>query len=581
MRWRGKGRAAKPEQETRQPQRQGQGQRPAQADAQRQAPEPAPPNGRTPDEALRAQLTAAGAQAEQFGRAGHPAQAANCYRALVADAATRLPEDDRSLLLLRHQLAHWVGESGEADAAVELFAALLADREAHQGAHHADTELARHQLAHWYGRSGRHDEAVRRYTAMYEEAEQAGRTETALDLLCNVGHWQQEGGDTASALRTFTRMLESAESKLGPGHGSTAIARQHYAALAGDLPFGHDRGHDSLRDLRAAAGEVERSGDLPRAARMYGRIAEKSEYLYGVGSSQALDAWVAQAQATVSSGALGEAAEVFQRVLDCMELRGSGPGTPEFDALSDQRDGLARAGRRVAVRLTRDAATALAGQVRAAPGTAFGILLSVPGSRSATRVQVLRDRDGGLGPDGVGPDQWSALVSEFTRHGQQPRAFYTAARLGRRPAPGDARLAALLELPGLYVSAADDGTVHAEGYAFDGAEPVAAHVIVEADEPAEGGAEPGRGPVARRPGGTGTRAAHGAEPAAAAGTGARMPFNSRAVAIGTWREVRRALPARAGDDPAAFGPYQVMELVGEGGFGRIYLCQDGDGILVA
>ncbi|MFI1093283.1 protein kinase [Streptomyces sp. NPDC020917] len=580
VRWRGKGRAAKPEREPRQPQRQGQGQRPAQAPRQGQVREPARRNGRTADEALREQLTAAAAQAEHLGRAGHPAQAANRYRALVEDAATRLPEDDRSLLLMRHQLAHWVGESGEADAAVELFAALLADREAHQGAHHADTELARHQLAHWYGRAGRHDEAVRRYTAMHAEAEQAGRTETALDLLCNVGHWQQEGGDTASALRTFTRMLQSAESALGSAHGTAAIARQQYAALAGDLPFGHDRGHDSLRDLRAAAGEVERSGDLPRAARMYGRIAEKSEYLYGVGSSQALDAWVAQAQATVSSGALGEAAEVFQRVLDCMELRGNGPGTPEFEALSDQRDGLARSGRRVALRLTRDAAAALAAQVRTAPGIAFGILLSAPGSRSTTRVQVLRDRDGGIGPDGLGPDQWAALVGEFTRRGQQPLAFYTA-RPGRRPAPGDARLAALLGLPGLYASAGEDGTVHAEGYAFDGAEPVAAHVVVESGEPAEGGTGAGRGPAARRAGGAGSRTDRGAGRAAAAGAGAPMPFNSGAVAIGTWREVRRALPARAADDPAAFGPYQVMELVGEGGFGRIHLCQDGDGILVA
>jgi eukaryotic-like serine/threonine-protein kinase len=233
-----------------------------------------------------ARLRAAAVQAEQAGRAGQPGQAARGYGALVAEAVAVLPHRDPIVLLLRHQLAHWVGESGEPEAAVEMFTALLADREAHQGPHHADTELARHQLAHWHGRAGRAAEAAHRYAAMYERAERAGRTETALDLLCNVGHWQQEGGDTASALRTFTRMLDAAEQRLGPGHQTAAIARQRYAVLAGDLPFGHDRGHDSLRDLRTAAREVERAGDLLRAARMHGRIAEQAEYLYGVGSSQ-------------------------------------------------------------------------------------------------------------------------------------------------------------------------------------------------------------------------------------------------------------------------------------------------------
>ncbi|WP_225850225.1 protein kinase [Streptomyces sp. HPF1205] len=497
--------------------------------------------------------------AEQLGRAGHPDRAADCYRTLIDEAGAVLPPGDPTVLALRHQLAHWTGESGEPRAAVEMFAALLADREEHQGPRHADTELARHQLAHWHGRAGNTAEAVRRYQEMHAAAERAGRTETALDLLCNVGHWQQEGGDTASALRTFTAMLDTAERELGPAHQCAAIARQRYAVLAGDLPFGHDRGHDSLQDLRAAAQEVERVGDMRRAARMHGRIAERSEHLYGMASSQALNAWVARAQATVAADDPGEAAEAFRRVLDCMELRGDGPGTPEYDTLNGQREVLARAGRRPRVRLAPAAASALAAEAEAAPGTAFGVLLRTPGARVADRLWVLRDRAGGTGPAAVDAPLWSALREELSGRGQEPVAFY-AARPGRRPAPDDARLGDLTALPVVFVSAGDDGTVEAEGHLLGGGEPAAVRVVVEAED---------------------ERAAEPAAPARDAEPGARMPFNAGAVAIGTWREVRRALPSRAAGEPEAFGPYRVLELVGEGGFGRIHLCQDDDGILVA
>jgi eukaryotic-like serine/threonine-protein kinase len=253
-----------------------------------------------------------------------------------------------------------------------------------------------------------------------------------------------------------------------------------------------------------------------------------------------------------------------------MELRGEGPGTAEFAALSAQRDALARAGRRAVLRLGREAAATLAGEVRAAPRTAFGVLLSPPGDRSATHVQALRDRDGGTGPDGLGPQQWPALVREFARRGLEPLAFYVARR-GRRPAPADTRLAERLGLPGVYASAEDDGTVHLEGYAFGAGEPAAARVVVD----------PGEQPSAPAAGERKSPARHESGSGGSVDAGRRMPFNARAVAIGTWRDVHRALPARAADDPAAFGPYEVLELVGEGGFGRIHLCQDADGILVA
>ncbi|MBM9508728.1 protein kinase [Streptomyces sp. KK5PA1] len=491
--------------------------------------------------------------AEAAGRAGRPAEAVSLYRAMVDAARAVRPPDDPLLLSLRHQLAHWTGESGQPGEAVEMFARLLADREAQQGPRHQDTVLARHQLAHWYGRSGRTEEAARRYAEMHAEAAREGRMETAMDLLCNAAYWQQEGGDTASALRTYTRMLEITERELGPTHQSAAVARQRYAALAGDLPFGHDRGHDSLRDLIVVAHQIGLSGDPRRAGRMYGRVAEMSEYLYGVASSQALDAWTAQAAAAVTAGDAAEASEAYGRVLDCMALRGEGPGTSDYDNLVAQRDKLTRAAAKKIVRLAEPAAELLAGQVTAAPGTAFGLLLRPAGALAATRVRALRDRVGGFGPDALGPEQWAALREDLAEQGLEAVALY-AARAGRRPAPGEADLAERLALPYVHASDQGDGTVALEGTAFEGGEPRPVQVVVDPEE------QPRPEPVVPR---------------------GRMPFNPNAEALDGWVEVKRAQPARAADGPAAFGPYTVLELVGEGGFGRVYLCQDADGIMVA
>jgi serine/threonine protein kinase len=68
--------------------------------------------------------------------------------------------------------------------------------------------------------------------------------------------------------------------------------------------------------------------------------------------------------------------------------------------------------------------------------------------------------------------------------------------------------------------------------------------------------------------------------AGTAGEG-RIAVHPQAVALGGWREMERARPAAGVDRPPAFGTYEVLECVGEGGFGRVYLCQDADGLVVA
>ncbi|MFF4909946.1 tetratricopeptide repeat protein [Streptomyces sp. NPDC001260] len=264
------------------------------------------------------------------------------YEAAVAEAVRQFGPEAAETLAMRHQLAHWTGESGRSEDAVELFARLLADRERLQGPHHADSELARHQLAHWYGRAGHFQEAVNRYEIMRRVAVQQGRPETALSLMCEVGYWQRQAGDTAAALRTFAEMLRSAQRELGLEHKLTGIARQRYAELAGDLPFGNEGGHDGLQNLISAAAEVEASGDFRRAARLYGQIAAQCERLYGHASSQTLSALVGQAKAAVNAGDHAEAAEHFDAVLACMASQGRGPGTREYDILRGQREELAR-----------------------------------------------------------------------------------------------------------------------------------------------------------------------------------------------------------------------------------------------
>ncbi|MGW5371059.1 protein kinase domain-containing protein [Streptomyces sp. NPDC004009] len=547
--------------------------------------------------------------AELAGRQGRAGDAAERYTALVAAGERLLGPQDTDTLALRHQLAHWTGEAGQPETAVRLFAALMADRERIQGPHHPDTELARHQLAHWHGRAGRPEEAVRRYESMRRSAERAGRTETALTLLCEVGYWQQKSGDNAAALRSFSEMLQTAQQELGPGHQLVTVARQRYAEVAGRLPFGSEGGDDGLRDLLATAAAVEAAGDSPRACRMYAEAATRSEQLYGAGSAQALSAYVAQARAAARAEDHTTAADCFGKVLACMEGQGRGPGTPEYDALRAHRDQLVRTTRRTVVRVAQGVAELLGDQTQAAPDAACVILARENGAPYANCLAVVNDV-----PDDVSwregtPEQWAEVLADLAGQDWEATALCFA-RADPRPAPEEAALCERFGLPGVVMSRLDEERVQMQAYVFrDGEAQAAAFVVVDegegtredgrnpagtADERAGGRDEPESAVQTDEPEPAGVAEESEPEPAGVAEEsrlpgaatapippGDRIALHPQAEAIGSWRRPERARPADGLERPGAFGPYEVLERVGEGGFGRVYLCQDPDGLMVA
>ncbi|WP_051813043.1 protein kinase domain-containing protein [Streptomyces sp. NRRL S-340] len=540
--------------------------------------ETASDSGASDREAFVAALRQGSREAETTGRLGGAAAAADRYETLVAQAERVLGDRDTDTLALRHQLAHWTGESGRPEAAVRLFARLSADRERVQGPRHRDTELARHQLAHWHGRAGRPEEAVRRYESMRRSAERENRTETALTLLCEVGYWHQKSGDNAAALRAFSQMLRTAQQELGPRHQLVGIARQRYAEVAGELPFGNEGGHEGLRDLLATAAAVEAAGDLARAGRMYGETAARYERLDGPDSPHTLSARVAQAKAMVGAGDYEAAVHCFGKVLACMELRGQGPGTPEYDVLSGQREELARMARRTVLRIARGTASLLGEAVRAGTGAACVVLARRSGSSHATRLVAVDDDAGDPARHAWPAERWAAVLQDLTRQGYDATALCFP-RGDARPGPDRSALCERLGLPGVFVSSRGDGTVQAEAYVFHAGEPVAAHVVVVEDEQPAAGVEDEQ-PTAEvkdeRPPERDTRTRTATGPA-----DDRVAVHPGAVALGGWRKTERARPAAGADRPPAFGVYEVLEAVGEGGFGRVYLCQDPDGLMVA
>ncbi|WP_175420905.1 protein kinase domain-containing protein [Streptomyces griseus] len=504
--------------------------------------------------------------AELIGRQGNAELAAERYGELVAEAERVLGRRDTDTLALRHQLAHWTGESGRGEAAVQLFTDLLADRERLQGPCHPDTELARHQLAHWHGRSGRPQEAVRRYEAMRRFAERENRRETALTLLCEVGYWQQKSGDNAAALRVFSQMLQTAQRELGPGHRLVGIARQRYAEVAGVLPFGNEGGREGLRDFFATAAAVEAAGDFPRAVRMYGETAARFEELDGPAGSETLSAHVAQAKAAVRAEDYATAVGCFDRVLACMELQGQLPGSSMYDTVRGQRDELARAAGRTVLRIAERTATLLGEAVQAAPDAACAVLAREAGATDTTRLTVVDD--GADDPAGHAwtAGQWGDVLRDLAGQGYEATALCFA-RADRRPAPEEASVCAELGLPGVYVSRLSDEHVEVEVFVFGEGGPEKARFVVVKDDQDQ----------------RLTTSDLDARPTTSAGTAGvgRIAVHPQAVALGGWREMERARPAAGTDRPRAFGTYEVLECVGEGGFGRVYLCQDADGLMVA
>ncbi|MEV4514252.1 FxSxx-COOH system tetratricopeptide repeat protein [Dactylosporangium sp. NPDC049525] len=170
-----------------------------------------------------------------LGESGLVGAAAQYFRQLADEAATRLGPDHPDTLQCRADMVRWHGESGDPPGAAAAAEALLADRTRVLGADHTDTLTTRGSLARWRGESGDWPGALAILEDLLRDRLRllgAAHFDT-LGTQHELARWRGLSGDPAGALEAYRALLVDVIPVLGADHPNTLTTRNNVAAFTG------------------------------------------------------------------------------------------------------------------------------------------------------------------------------------------------------------------------------------------------------------------------------------------------------------------------------------------------------------
>ncbi|MCX4545824.1 helix-turn-helix domain-containing protein [Streptomyces sp. NBC_01565] len=174
---------------------------------------------------------------ESLGLFGDVRAAAAYFRALVATAAEHLGPDHADTHLARSRYAHWLAGSGHPGDAAEELRQVIADRTRMQGEDGEDNLDNWANYATHSGEDGDAPAALAGFERLVERRTRIHGPEHPKTLVSrgNLARWRGETGDVRGAIRALTELVPLCERVLGPESAQTLTVRGDLATWQGEL----------------------------------------------------------------------------------------------------------------------------------------------------------------------------------------------------------------------------------------------------------------------------------------------------------------------------------------------------------
>lgn len=261
----------------------------------------------------------------------------------VDRAEATLPEDDRSTLRLRSELALWTGRSGALTDALSLCRDVIRGRNSTLGANHRETLISRLMFANFLGRTGDTSGALNLSQRTHTACEQAFGLDDPLSMEAesDAARWTGQCGGWEESLASHLAVLEKRERVLSQDHRDTHKTRGHIAHVLGrlgrkaeaatayaDLAAEQERlfgptDPDLLNTRLCVVRWIGSAGDNGAAVRLAFELIPIISNVLGPDDPMTLDAWSFFAQYKAAGGHLKESVEAYdylipryQRVLE-------------------------------------------------------------------------------------------------------------------------------------------------------------------------------------------------------------------------------------------------------------------------